>query len=419
MKSKNFKKILSASIASLTMLSTLSGSVSTKIYATKNENSQTKDVTKDYPEYYQEIGEYEETSTFSFLHNGYYYLMDDSRLNYDIAGMFREFVNEISNEEYRSIIPPTKGYVFYAFGIEPDKKLIDFLLSDETNENKKLAIKNFMDEIAREAEKNNFQITDQRLIEKLKALRIKDINAEFRIKEKEIRENIEKFKKVKDGTKLCVGNFLYNNYHYIIDYSSLPVNSPEWKASEIFAETVVNVIDDYKNDRPSKGYVFYAFDPIYDKEFLETFLSNRDCSKEKCVVKEFLNKIANEAEYDNFEIKDIGLNRRFNRILRELKIGNTVEEVKKEEQKVTSTTPEVKNVQTSASNSGKETKIEKQEVTSTPETENTQPSANNSGKETKIEMGIPAENKVSLWKKILNFFKKIPLIGRVFKFFFK
>ena len=33
MKSKNFKKILSASIASLTMLSTLSGSVSTKIYA--------------------------------------------------------------------------------------------------------------------------------------------------------------------------------------------------------------------------------------------------------------------------------------------------------------------------------------------------------------------------------------------------
>ena len=33
MKSKNFKKLLSASIASLTMLSTLSGSVSTKIYA--------------------------------------------------------------------------------------------------------------------------------------------------------------------------------------------------------------------------------------------------------------------------------------------------------------------------------------------------------------------------------------------------
>lgn len=92
--SKNFKKILSTSLASLTALSTLSGSISTKIYAkdpevqAKSTESESRhDVTFSYQEY-----------NFSILFNG---------SNKEVAEKFRETLFTVMGEnvsEYKEEI---------------------------------------------------------------------------------------------------------------------------------------------------------------------------------------------------------------------------------------------------------------------------------------------------------------------------
>lgn len=478
MKSRNFKKALSASIASLTVLSTLGSSISTKIYA--GESNVQGNVDNDTQRNFIACSYKEHNFVLQYDS----LLQDES--NKELVNQFVGKLKEImADRPFDKDAPKNKTIIREFENVPNTYGIMREFLSITTPEEQKEYLERYlecvlgMDEEKQQAIEAGNTPVEVDFYQEMPELTEPSENTEESTSKPTIETEPVESDDEEVGTKqTSTLEFLYNGYLYLIVADQIPHNSPEGEFVDTFFRLENDVVDEYYKDKvtisPTKGFVFHVFDNNSGKELMQIISSNQSDEAKKLAIKDFLNKIGAEAEKHNFEItnekliqklKEQGINdinEYFKTEEKNLRVYIEQEKIKRSQevaarantpvdvnsyQEVNESSESSENTEESKVESNKKTNVEehkateenqkpqattpvedqsKKTQTNTDENKNSQPSVSDSSKETKTEKtdekdqkSEPAKKKVSLWKRILNFFKKIPLIGKVFKFFFK
>ena len=464
----NFKKALSASIASLTMLSTLSGSISTKIYALKSgaQENVENDIQKNF---------------IACSYNGYNFMFQYDELlqdksNKEIVDQFIEKFKEImANNPLDKTVPKNKMVIHEFENIPNTYGIMREFLSIANPEEQKNYIIHYLKCVLGMFEKKQQAIkachtpVESDFHQEIPELTEPSENAkEESISKANIKTEPEESNDEEIGNnQTSTIEFLYNGYLYLIVTDKIPFNSPEEKSMDTFFRLENDIINEYYNEGvipPTKGFVFHVFETNSDKEFMQILSSNQSDEAKKLAIKNFLNEIGAEAEKRNFEITDEKLiqklkkqgindiNENFKTEEKELRARIEEEKIKEaqgevvarantpvegsSDQEMYASSEPSENIEENKLESDEKTDVEEHKATeenqkpqatasvenqsknSQNKDKNNKPSLNNSGKETKTEEK-ESQPKKSFWSTILNFLEKLPLIGKFVHFLCK